>query len=82
MEDTTETGSMCQTPLPLSEMSEKLRKIDPTGLLSDNEDEEMEQEQDSNTADFAGVPGNIHAGVHNLSNSEDADSANTSPPPL
>jgi hypothetical protein len=51
-------------------MSEKLRNIDPTGLLnlSDNEDEEMEQEQDSNTADCAGVAGNIHAGVHNLSN--------------
>jgi hypothetical protein len=67
-------------------MSEKLRKIDPTGLLnlSDNEDEEMEQEQDSNTADSAGVAGNIHTGVHNLSNSEDADSADmpAPPPPL
>jgi hypothetical protein len=81
MEETTEMGSTCQTPLPLSEMSEKLRKIDPTGLLSDNEDEEMEQEQESNTADTADAPGNIHAGVHNLSNSEDADSTVT-PAPL
>jgi hypothetical protein len=81
MEDTAEKGSTCQTPLPLSEMSEKLLKIDPTGLLnlSDNEVEEMEQ--DNNPAGSAGVAGDIHAGVHNLSNSEDADSAETPAPP-
>jgi hypothetical protein len=42
MESTSETGNQCQAPLPL-EMSEKIKQIDPAGLLNEDcSDQEMD----------------------------------------
>jgi len=67
MESTSETGNQCQAPLPF-EMSEKLKQIDPAGLLNE---EGSDQEMD--TQDQPGSHGEMQVQkkktVHHVSSS-------------
>jgi hypothetical protein len=77
MESTSETGNLCQAPLLLNKMKEKIDQIDPAGLLNEgNSDHEMDTQDPG--LDSTGVPGNLNADVHNISASvEDEEGATT-----
>ncbi len=86
MESTSETGNQCQAPLPF-EMSEKIKQIDPAGLL---DEDYSDQEMDTQDQPGAHIEQQLQKKktVHNVSSSgeeeeeEDvvASAADTHPP--